>query len=103
MAMADYYDISMFSLVSEKEGDYNEKFNANDTVNVYRVNGSLADDVRKRWKLAEDVEVLMTEEIWVNGYSEYTRDDDYVFTISAANKEAMFHSIGDCETFLGIR
>lgn len=89
----------MFSLVSDTQGGYSEKFNDYDSTYVYTVHGTLADDIRKFWDLDDEDEIFLTEEVTVNGYSEYTRDDVHVFAISALSNEVDFTSIYGCEKY----
>lgn len=65
---------------------------------TYLVTGDLADKVRA--KLGQSEEVFTTEHTMYGGYSEYTQENSYTFTLSCGKSEIEFGS--DSYDFYGL-
>ena len=91
----------MLKLIRTEDGYYDDTTGQLSGVYTYLVSGSLADNVRRKWGLAEGVEVLLVEDAMAGGYSTETIENSFEFTVKAGGKSQFFSSIGSCEKYFG--
>lgn len=61
---------------------------------TYLITGQLAEDVRKAFGNETEAAVVIDETCISGGYSEYTQENEYEFTVRCGNNSQHFNSLG---------
>jgi len=93
--VSDYPSATPMSTVEAEpdEGRSADEWPYPTVTTTYLTGGVLAQDVRKKLGLDDDVPIIMVEDAISGGYSEYTQENDYYITLKYGSESKEFDGI----------